>query len=230
MKVSVIQASPRGMRGFTGELLKPLLISLENAGAQTDLFSFDSLTVHPCKGCLEICHTKGKCHQKDDFEKILDSMLAADGIVFAVPNYMFGVTAQLKALLDRCSLPLHCMRFYGKYATTVVTCGGSPPEDVEDYCTKILGQFGLRLIKGISGVLLQFEDPDENAQLEKDSSALGQRLAQAIAQKETWPEQEEQIKQAYEIMSFLVQTQQANWPVAFDYWNKHWEQLPSNNE
>jgi multimeric flavodoxin WrbA len=228
MKLSVIQASPRGMRGFTGRLLKPLLAAVEDAGAQTELFSFDSLAVHPCKGCLEICHTKGKCHQQDDFEKILDSMLAADGIVFAVPNYMFGVTAQLKALLDRCSLPLHCMRFYGKYATTVVTCGGSPPEDVESYCTKILSQFGLRLIKGVSGVLLQFEDPDENAQLEKASADLGRRLVQAIARKETWPEQEEQIKQAYEIMSFVVQSQQANWPVAFDYWNKHWEQQPTN--
>ena len=100
MKISVIQASPRGMRGFTGRLLNPLLTAVEDAGAQTELFSFDSLTVHPCKGCLEICHTKGKCHQQDDFEKILDSMLAADGIVFAVPNYMFGVT-DLKASFAR---------------------------------------------------------------------------------------------------------------------------------
>ena len=228
MKLSVIQASPHGMSGYTGRLLKPLLKAVEDAGAQMELFSFDSLKVYPCKGCLEICHVKGKCHQEDDFEKILASMLAADGIVFAVPNYMFGVTAQLKALLDRCSLPLHCMRFYGKYATTVVTCGGSPPEDVESYCRKILNQFGLRLIEGVSGVLLQFEDPVENAQLEKDSADLGRRLVQAIARKETWPEQEEQIKQSYEIMSFLVQSQQANWPVAFDYWNKHWEQLPTN--
>ncbi len=70
MKLSVIQASPRGMRGFTGRLLKPLLTAAEKAGAQTELFSFDSLAVLPCKGCLEICHTKGKCHQKDDFDKM----------------------------------------------------------------------------------------------------------------------------------------------------------------
>ena len=224
MKLSVIQASPHGMGGYTGRLLKPLLTAAEKADAQIDLFSFDSLTVQPCKGCIEICHVKGKCHLKDDFESILDSMLAADGIVFAVPNYMFGVTAQLKALLDRCSLPLHCMQFYGKYATTLVTCGGSPPEDVENYCTKILTQYGLRLLPGVSGVLMQFEDPDENMNLEKASAELGRRLVQAIEQKETWPEQEEQIKQAYEIMSFLVQSQQEKWPVAVDYWSKHWDQ------
>jgi len=80
----------------------------------------------------------------------------------------------------------------------------------------------------VNGVMLQFEAPDENAQLEKSSADLGRRLVQAIERKETWPEQEEQIKQAYEIMSFLVQSQQANWPVAFDYWNKHWGQQPEN--
>jgi multimeric flavodoxin WrbA len=133
MKITTILASPRGMRGCTAKLLKPLLAAAEVAGAQTELFSFDTLSVLPCKGCLDICHHKGKCHQKDDFAAILESMLTADGIIFAVPNYMFGVTAQLKALLDRLSLPLHCMRFYGKYATTIVTCGGSDPEDVDSY-------------------------------------------------------------------------------------------------
>jgi len=228
MKLSVIQASPHGMKGYTGRLLKPLLTAVQDAGAEVDLFSFDSLTVHPCKGCIEICHTKGACHLEDDCEKILTSMLAADGIVFAVPNYMFGVTAQLKALLDRLSLTLHCMRLYGKYATTLVTCGGSPPEDVENYLHKILTQFGLRTIEGINGVMMQFEDPDENAKLEKASADLGRLLVQAIQQKKTRPDQEERISQAFEIMSFLVQSQKERWPVAFEYWNKHWEQQPSD--
>lgn len=221
MKITTILASPRGMGGCTAKLLKPLLAAAEAAGAQTELFSFDTLSVLPCKGCLDICHHKGKCHQKDDFAAILESMLTADGIIFAVPNYMFGVTAQLKALLDRLSLPLHCMRFYGKYATTIVTCGGSDPEDVDSYLRKILTQFGLRLIEGISGVEMQFTDPDENALLEKQAADLGRRLVRAIERQETHPEQEEQIKQAYEIMAFLVQTKQADWPVAFEYWNTH---------
>jgi len=227
MKLSVIQASPHGMKGYTGRLLKPFIAAVKEAGAEVDLFSFDSLTVLPCKGCVEICHAKGACHLEDDCETILASMLAADGIVFAVPNYMFGVTAQLKALLDRLSLTLHCMRFYGKYATTVVTCGGSPPEDVENYLSKILTQYGLRLIEGVSGVMMQFEDPDENAKLEMASANLGRLLVQAIQWKETRPDQEEQIRQAFEIMSFLVQAQQDRWPFAIEYWNKHWEQQPS---
>lgn len=173
MKIVAIMGSPRGMRGFTAKLLNPLLAAAEEAGAKTEIFSLDTLAVQPCKGCLDVCHIQGKCQLKDDFSRILDSMLAADGIVFAVPNYMFGVTAQLKAVLDRCSLPLHCMRFYGKYAATVVTCGGSPPEDVEQYLNKILTQYALRIVGGVNGVELQFADPDENARLMKSAADLG---------------------------------------------------------
>ncbi len=55
-----------------------------------------------CKGCLETCHTKGKCFQDDDFEKMKNAMLAADGIILASPNYVFSVSAHMKAFLDRC--------------------------------------------------------------------------------------------------------------------------------
>lgn len=224
MKIVAIMGSPRGMRGFTAKLLNPLLAAAEEAGAKTEIFSLDTLTVQPCKGCLDVCHIQGKCQLKDDFSQILDSMLAADGIVFAVPNYMFGVTAQLKAVLDRCSLPLHCMRFYGKYAATVVTCGGSPPEDVEQYLNKILTQYALRIVGGVNGVELQFADPDENARLMKSAADLGRRLVTAIERHEVIPEQEQQIQQAFEIMAFLVQTKQVEWQVAFEYWQTNWKQ------
>jgi multimeric flavodoxin WrbA len=224
MKIIAIAGSPRGSNGYTSSLLSPLLKAAEAAGAETEIFSLDKLTVLPCRGCLEVCHIKGKCHQQDDFEMILKAMLKADGIVFAVPNYMFGVTAQLKAVLDRCSLPLHSMRFYGKYAATVVTCGGSDPDDVEHYLNKILTQFGLRMVGGVNGVEMQFLDPDENTWIMESSAELGQELVAAIDQHKVIPEQEEQIQQAFEIMAYLVQTKQAEWKVAFEYWNKNWKE------
>ncbi len=223
MKLTAILGSPRGMQGYTASLLKPLLKAAESAGAKTEILSLAKLTVLPCKGCTDICHTKGKCHQSDDFELILESMLKADGIVFAVPNFMFGVTAQLKALLDRCSLPLHSMRFYGKYTATVVTCGGSDPDDVEHYLHKILTQFGLRIVGATNGVESQFADPEEKIQLMEASANLGNNLYAAIAQNKVIPEQEEQIKQAFEIMAWLVQTKQAEWKAAVEYWNTRWK-------
>ncbi len=74
--------------------------------------------------------------------------------------------------------------------------------------------------------MMQFEDADENAQLETASANLGRRLFRAIQQKETRPEQEEQIRQVFEINSFIVQSQKDRWPFAYDYWNNNWEERP----
>lgn len=43
----------------------------------------------------------GKCIQKDDGNEILDKILNCDCLVFVTPVYYFGMSAQLKTLLDR---------------------------------------------------------------------------------------------------------------------------------
>jgi multimeric flavodoxin WrbA len=42
-----------------------------------------------------------------------------------------NVSVQMKALIDRGNLLLHCQKLRGKYAAIVVTSGGSDPEKVE---------------------------------------------------------------------------------------------------
>lgn len=92
------------MRGNTGSLVKCVLEAARKAGAETEIFSLADLTVYPCKGCLEVCHVKGACQQRDDFEKIKNAMLKADGIIYASPNYNLNVSAQMEAFIDRCCL------------------------------------------------------------------------------------------------------------------------------
>jgi multimeric flavodoxin WrbA len=38
-----------------------------------------------------------KCFFEDDYQALLDRMLAADGMVWGSPNYSFAVKAQMKA-------------------------------------------------------------------------------------------------------------------------------------
>ncbi len=228
MKIVCIMGSPKGMKGCTGSLVKPLLESAKNAGAETDIFSLGALKVGFCKSCTTNCHSTGKCVQKnDDFETVLNAMLEADGIIFATPNYNFNVTAQLKALIDRCNFPLHCMKFYKKYVATVVTSGGSDPEVVENYLSSIMTQFGCRVVGGVSGVQMQFEDPEEMAELTASASALGKRMVDVIERQETKPEQEEEIEQAFELMGYLVQMCKEDWPLAYEYWCTNWGIDPS---
>ncbi|MEI8140285.1 MAG: NAD(P)H-dependent oxidoreductase [bacterium] len=55
-------------------------------------------------------------------------MLEADGIVLASPVYLDHVTAQMKALLDRTSHFVHCLRLTGKYMAALTTSGGGGGE------------------------------------------------------------------------------------------------------
>ncbi len=53
-----------------------------------------------CNQCKQVSDAPG-CVQKDDIPEILAQMVAADLIVFASPLYFWGVSAQLKAVIDR---------------------------------------------------------------------------------------------------------------------------------
>lgn len=64
MKLISILGSPRGIKGYRASLVRCMLDTVQNAGAETELFSLADLPVHPCKVCLEVCHIKGLCHLK----------------------------------------------------------------------------------------------------------------------------------------------------------------------
>ena len=56
--------------------------------------------LHPCLGC-DFCGMNGPCSQKDDGEKLKKQILDADMMVFVTPLYYYGMSAQLKMLVDR---------------------------------------------------------------------------------------------------------------------------------
>ena len=53
-----------------------------------------------CIGCVS-CGYDGPCVQKDDMEQIKQDILSADMVVFVTPLYYYGMSAQLKILIDR---------------------------------------------------------------------------------------------------------------------------------
>ncbi|MCQ4644649.1 NAD(P)H-dependent oxidoreductase [Blautia marasmi] len=56
--------------------------------------------MHPCKGC-EACGMSGPCAQKDDMAFVRKNMLETDLAVFVTPLYYFGLSAQMKMVIDR---------------------------------------------------------------------------------------------------------------------------------
>jgi len=65
-----------------------------------DIVDVASLDIAPCTGCVA-CGYGGPCAQYDDFDELREQILAADMLVFATPLYYYGMSAQLKTVVDR---------------------------------------------------------------------------------------------------------------------------------
>jgi len=92
--------SPR-LGGNTDLLLDAALSGARSQGAEVEKIVVDKLNISPCRehyGCLE----DGNCIIRDDMDALYPKLLDADGIVVASPMFFYGITAQLKALIDRC--------------------------------------------------------------------------------------------------------------------------------
>ena len=119
-KIVEVLGSPHGIKGNTGVLSSQVLLAAEQAGAVVTRLSLSDYEIKPCLAC-DTCHKTGRCAQQDDFEKVKATLQNADGIVLASPNYISNVSAQMKALLDRCCGPLHRNAWDGKYGAVSYT-------------------------------------------------------------------------------------------------------------
>ncbi|MBP3870360.1 MAG: flavodoxin family protein [Faecalicoccus sp.] len=72
----------------------------EEAGHFVEVIDVCHADIHPCIGCVR-CGYEGPCVQKDDVETIRRKLLVSDMVVFATPLYYYGMSAQLKMVIDR---------------------------------------------------------------------------------------------------------------------------------
>ena len=100
MKIINLVGSPHGAKGNTARLSQIVSEGAESLGASIENIFLTGKNVLPCLGC-DACHKKGKCVQHDEFENIKQKIHNADGLILASPNYIFSVSAQMKAFMDR---------------------------------------------------------------------------------------------------------------------------------
>ncbi len=83
-------------------MLDSVLAGSKASGALTKRVDLADLDISPCDSCRE-CDTIGKCtHIADDMASIYKMIREIDALVIASPIYFMGVSAQLKAVIDRC--------------------------------------------------------------------------------------------------------------------------------
>ncbi len=72
-----------------------------------ELISVADYKVNPCIGCNS-CFTRNgnQCFQDDDMTTIYNQLKTADILVVASPIYFYGISAELKAMIDRLHTPM----------------------------------------------------------------------------------------------------------------------------
>jgi NAD(P)H-dependent FMN reductase len=100
MKIIAFNGSPRP-GGNTEVLLNEALKPLRDAGHDITVYKLNALNIRPCQDCGG-CVQTGVCIQQDEMTGIYKTIREADRIILASPIFFYSLSAQSKAMVDRC--------------------------------------------------------------------------------------------------------------------------------
>ena len=124
MKIVIINGSAR-----KGNTLRAIDAFIQGASEKNEIeiIQPDRLHIAPCKGC-GACQCYKGCVDQYDTNSTIDKVAAADMILFATPVYWWGMSAQLKLIIDKC----YCrgLQLKNKKVGTIVV-GGSPVDSIQ---------------------------------------------------------------------------------------------------
>jgi len=149
MIVVGICGSPREQA--TDHVLKEALRMLAEQGFETRFFSVRGKHVEFCTHC-DFCLENKECVFKDDMQEVCALLKEADGIILATPVYNGGVSAQIKAVMDRCrAVVAEDRRFFRFKVGMGIALGGDRVGGQEAALMQILTFFVLNGVVPVSG-------------------------------------------------------------------------------
>ena len=99
MKTVLLNGSPRKGNTYTAlEALKKGLANID--GLEIVEINATKAKILPCVAC-KACKKIGKCAFPDDSDAIVEEIVQADFLTFALPVYWWGIPAQLKLIIDK---------------------------------------------------------------------------------------------------------------------------------
>jgi len=100
VKVRAFLGSPR-VDGNTELLLNETVRAVRELGHEIKVRKLNLMRIKPCQDCGG-CDKNGICIINDDMVKVYKDIREADRIILASPIFFFGMSAQAKAMVDRC--------------------------------------------------------------------------------------------------------------------------------
>ena len=99
MNALILNGSPR-KNGNTSHALRAIEEGLKRNHTVESLNVYDFM-FRPCRNCDACKRNGGNCIQADDTVKIINKVTDADLIIFGSPVYWWGISAQLKDVVDK---------------------------------------------------------------------------------------------------------------------------------
>lgn len=103
-RILVLVGSPRS-NGNTKILADALIKGACESGNLVTTYSVSGKEIKPCIDC-QACYRTKQCILQDDMNEVYGLLSKTDILVLASPVYFYGISAQLKALLDRLHNPV----------------------------------------------------------------------------------------------------------------------------
>jgi multimeric flavodoxin WrbA len=108
LKIIAFSGSPRP-GGNTEIMMSEALRPLAEASHDIAVYPLNTLSIRPCQDCGG-CNRSGVCVLTDEMTGISAAIRAADRIILASPIFFYGLSAQAKAMVDRCQ-PFWCEKY-----------------------------------------------------------------------------------------------------------------------
>ena len=125
MKILILSGSPR--KDGNTDLLVEAFVKGLSSKHDVEVVSVRDYKASPCMGCNACFRNKNHaCVQKDDMSIIYEKMASTDMLVIASPVYFYGLSAQLKAVIDRFHNPIRDTFHIKKVALLLVGAATIP--------------------------------------------------------------------------------------------------------
>lgn len=183
-------------KGNTYTAVLQFLNNLQALGdVEYEIVRLSDYTLKACRGC-RLCFNKGEefCPLKDDRDVLMEKIAASDAVVFASPNYTWGVSGMMKTFLDRFGAALHRPRYFGKVYTSIVTQGISRGDKIVEYLDFVGMTLGFNVVQGVCITILDPRTDKDQQKIDRSLARQAKRFHTALA------------KPAYPVPSLLMLT------------------------
>lgn len=142
--IAVLIGSPR--KGGNTDTLAHSFVDGAKKNHRVEVISVANIKVNGCTGC-NFCYAdeNHRCMQKDGMQEIYEKLADADIIVIATPIYFYGVSSQLKCVIDRLHNPVRS-RFKVKKLVLLSVAADTIPtvfDSIKMMYTSVLKYFSL---------------------------------------------------------------------------------------